>query len=38
MKLENVELDIYSSFKIYGWEEQDKEWEPFIMLVKKHQM
>ena len=28
MKLENVELDVYSSFKIYGWEEQDKDWEP----------
>ena len=27
-KFENVELDIYSSFKIYGWEEADKDWEP----------
>ena len=26
-KFENVELDIYSSFKIYGWEEADKDWE-----------
>ena len=35
MKLENVELDIYSSFKIYGWEEQDKEWEPLYNACKE---
>ena len=27
-KFENVELDIYSSFKIYGWEQTEKEFEP----------
>ena len=35
LKLENVELDIYSSFKIYGWEEQDKEWEPLYDACKE---
>ena len=28
MKLENVVLDVYSSFKIYGWEEKDDEYQP----------
>ena len=28
MKLENVELDVYSSFKIYGWEGKDNEYQP----------
>jgi UDP-glucose:(glucosyl)LPS alpha-1,2-glucosyltransferase len=28
MKLENVVLDIYSSFKIYGWEDKDNEYQP----------
>ena len=35
LKLENVELDIYSSFKIYGWEAQDKEWEPLYEACKE---
>ena len=35
MKLENVELDVYSSFKIYGWEEQDKDWEPLYNACKE---
>ena len=33
-KFENVELDIYSSFKIYGWEEADKDWEPLYNACK----
>jgi glycosyltransferase involved in cell wall biosynthesis len=28
MKLENVVLDVYSSFKIYGWEDQDTKYQP----------
>jgi len=35
LKLENVELDVYSCFKIYGWEEQDKEWEPLYNACKE---
>ena len=27
-KFENVELDVYSSFKIYGWEGKDDDWKP----------
>ena len=27
-KFENVILDVYSNFKIYGWEDKDKDWEP----------
>ena len=37
LKLENVELDIYSSFKIYGWEEKDKDFEKFTKYVGKLQ-
>jgi len=35
MKLENVELDVYSSFKLYGWESQDKDWEPLYNACKE---
>ena len=35
LKLENVVLDVYSSFKIYGWEQQDKEWEPLYNACKE---
>ena len=35
LKLENVELDIYSSFKIYGWEEKDKDFEKIYKYVGK---
>ena len=34
LKLENVELDIYSSFKIYGWEERDKEFEKLYQVCR----
>lgn len=34
LKLDNVELDIYSSFKIYGWEEQDKEFETLYDICR----
>ena len=34
-KFENVELDVYSSFKIYGWEDKDKDWEPLYNACKE---
>jgi UDP-glucose:(glucosyl)LPS alpha-1,2-glucosyltransferase len=32
----DVELDVYSSFKIYGWAERDKEFEELFDFCKKH--
>ena len=34
MKLENVELDVYSSFKIYGWGTRDDEYKPLYDACK----
>ncbi len=30
----NVTLDVYSSFKIYGWEERDKTYEPLFDMLR----
>lgn len=35
-KHENIELDIFSSYKIYGWEEMDKKFEPLYERAKAH--
>ena len=32
----NIELDVYSSFKLYGWGERDKEFESLINICKDH--
>lgn len=32
----NIELDVYSSFKLYGWEERDKPYEKIIERCKTH--
>jgi len=32
----NIHLDVYSSFKIYGWEDADKQFEPLYEAVRKH--
>jgi glycosyltransferase involved in cell wall biosynthesis len=29
-KYDNIELDVYSSFKLYGWEDQDKQFQPLF--------
>jgi glycosyltransferase involved in cell wall biosynthesis len=29
-KYDNIELDVYSSFKLYGWENQDKQFQPLF--------
>lgn len=35
-KYDNIELDVYSSFKIYGWEERDKQYEQLFEKCKQH--
>lgn len=35
-KYDNIELDVYSSFKLYGWEERDKEFEDLFAACKSH--
>lgn len=35
-KYDNVHLNVYSSFKIYGWEEADKHFEPLYDKIRNH--
>jgi UDP-glucose:(glucosyl)LPS alpha-1,2-glucosyltransferase len=35
-KYDNIELDVFSSFKIYGWEERDKPYEQLFQACKDH--
>lgn len=35
-KFDNIELDVFSSFKIYGWEEKDKLYEPLYEKCRNH--
>ena len=35
-KYDNIELDVYSSFKLYGWEQRDAEFQPLFDQCKKH--
>lgn len=32
----NIELDVYSSFGIYGWEERDAPYEPLFKICRAH--
>jgi glycosyltransferase involved in cell wall biosynthesis len=32
----NIHLDVFSSFKIYGWDDYDKQFEPLYDRVRKH--
>lgn len=32
----NIELDVFSSFGIYGWEERDKEFEHLFDICRQH--
>lgn len=32
----NIHLDVYSSFKIYGWDEADKQFEPLYQKIRNH--
>jgi UDP-glucose:(glucosyl)LPS alpha-1,2-glucosyltransferase len=33
---DNIELDVYSSFKLYGWDERDKPFEKLFEDLKAH--
>jgi UDP-glucose:(glucosyl)LPS alpha-1,2-glucosyltransferase len=33
---DDIELDVFSSFDIYGWGERDKHFEPLFKLCKEH--
>lgn len=33
---DNIELDVYSSFKLYGWEDRDKPFEALFDACRKH--
>lgn len=35
-KHEDVTLDVFSSFKLYGWEERDKAFEPLYDALRSH--
>lgn len=33
---DNIELDVFSSFKLYGWEERDKPFQELFKLLEDH--
>jgi glycosyltransferase involved in cell wall biosynthesis len=35
-KYPNIHLDVFSSFKIYGWDEYDKMYEPLYDRIRNH--
>lgn len=35
-KYDNIFLDVFSSFKIYGWEDADKQFEPLYERCRQH--
>ena len=35
-KYDNIELDVYSSFKLYGWEDRDKPYEELFEACRNH--
>jgi UDP-glucose:(glucosyl)LPS alpha-1,2-glucosyltransferase len=35
-KHNDITLDVYSSFKIYGWDERDKDFEPLFDICRNH--
>lgn len=35
-KYPNIHLDVFSSFKIYGWEDYDKQFEPLYDVINNH--
>lgn len=32
----DIHLDVFSSFKIYGWDDYDKQFEPLYKMVREH--
>lgn len=35
-KYKNIELDVFSSFKIYGWQERDQPYQQLFEMCKNH--
>lgn len=35
-KYDDIELDVYSSFKIYGWEQRDDDYKELFEMCKNH--
>lgn len=35
-KYPNIHLDVFSSFKIYGWEQADQQYEPLYQRIRNH--
>ena len=35
-KHDNITLDVFSSFKIYGWEDSDRQYEPLYEMCRQH--
>ena len=35
-KYDNIHLNVYSSFKLYGWEDADKQFEPLYDKIRNH--
>lgn len=35
-RYDNIHLNVFSSFKIYGWEEADKNFEPLFERIRQH--
>jgi len=35
-KYDNIELDVYSSFKLYGWEQRDQEFKDLFAACESH--
>lgn len=35
-QFDNIHLDVFSSFKIYGWEDADKQFEPLYNKIRNH--
>lgn len=35
-KYDNIELDVYSSFKLYGWEQRDEQYEELFEQCRQH--
>lgn len=35
-KYDDIHIDVFSSFKIYGWEDADKQYEPLYEHIRNH--
>lgn len=35
-KYDDIHIDVFSSFKIYGWEDADKQYEPLYEQIRNH--